>query len=88
MEPNLLMRAWMVAHVYGAKHQAAVCCAGSSGEGAFRESLGLQYTSSRHDATGLCTHYITGTCGDTPISRIYSGCVGFRVAGASPAPCA
>ena len=71
----------MAAHLYGAKYQAAVCCAGTAGEAAFRESLQPQYTSSRHDAKGLRTYYITGTCGDACISRITSGCIGKEVAG-------
>ena len=44
MDPPLLVRAWMMAHLYGAKVQAVVCYAGSSGEVAFRESLRAQYT--------------------------------------------
>ena len=63
MKPNLLMRSWMMAHVYGAEYQAVVCHAGSDGEVAFRESLCPQYTFERHDAKGLCTYHITGTCG-------------------------
>ena len=56
MQPNLLMRAWMMAHLYGAEYQAVVCHAGSGGEVAFRESLCPQYTSDRHDAKGLRTY--------------------------------
>ena len=52
MKPNLLMRAWMMAHVYGAEYQAVVCYAGSDGEVAFREALCPQFTSTRHDAEG------------------------------------
>ena len=70
MNPPLLMRAWMMAHVYGAEYQAVVCMCGSAGEAAFRESLYPQYTSPHHDAKGLCTYYITGTSGDATISRI------------------
>ena len=81
MDPPLLVRAWMAAHLYGAKYQAVVCCAGTAGEAAFRESLQPQYTSSRHDAKGLRTYYITGTCGDACISRITSGCIEKVVAG-------
>ena len=86
MQPNLLMRAWMMAHLYGAKLQALVCSGGSDGEAAFRESLEPQYTSLRHDAKGLHTYYITGTSGGVAISRISTffsyrtdtveGCVG------------
>ena len=83
MRPNLLMRAWMMAHVYGAEYQAVVCCAGSSGEVAFRESLCPQYTSDRHDAKGLRTYHITGTCGGKSISRIACGHAGREVAGAN-----
>ena len=79
MEPNLLMRAWMMAHVYGAKYQAAVCMCGSGGEAAFRESLRPQYTSSRHDVKGLRTYYITGSCGGDAISRVTSGYIGSDV---------
>ena len=39
MRPNLLMRAWMMAHLYGEEYQAVVCYAGSDSEVAFRESL-------------------------------------------------
>ena len=81
MEPNLLMRTWMMAHVYGAKYQAAACCAGSSGEAAFRESLEPSYTSARHDAKGLRTFHITGTRGGDSVSRIASGCIGHHVVG-------
>ena len=83
MKPNLLMHVWMMAHVYGAEYQAVVCYAGSSGEVAFRESLCPQYTSDRHDANGLRTYHITGTCGDTSISRIACGQIGREVAGAN-----
>ena len=72
MEPNLLMRAWMVAHLSMARYHAVVCCAGSAGEVAFREALYPQYTSERHDAKKLRTYYITGTCGGVTISRIAS----------------
>ena len=73
MDPPLLVRAWMMAHLYGAKYQAVVCYAGSNGEVAFRESLRAQYTSHRHDAKGLCSYYITGTCGgEANVSRIMS----------------
>ena len=85
-EPNLLMRAWMMAHLYGAEYQAVVCLAGSSGEVAFRESLCPQYTSDRHDAKGLRTYYINGTCGDTRVSRITSGRIGDDVPGTTDAP--
>ena len=81
MKPNLLMRAWMMAHLYGAEYQAVVCYAGSSGEVAFRESLCPQYTSDRHDAKGLRTYHITGTCGGTSISRIACGHIGHAVPG-------
>ena len=83
MKPNLFMRAWMMAHLYGAEYQALVCYAGSSGEVAFRESLCPQYTSDRHDAKGLRTYYITGTCGGTSISRIACGHIGSEIAGAN-----
>ena len=83
MKPNLLMHVWMMVHVYGAEYQAVVCYAGSSGEVAFRESLCPQYTSDRHDAKGLRTYHITGTCGDTSISRIACGQIGRDVAGAN-----
>ena len=71
----------MMAHLYGAEYQAVVCHAGSSSEVAFRESLCPQYTSDRHDAKGLRTYHITGTCGDTSISRIACGRLGSDVAG-------
>ena len=45
MEPNLLMRAWIVAHLSTARYHAVVCCAGSAGEVAFREALYPQYKS-------------------------------------------
>ena len=83
LNPNLLMRAWMMAHLYGAKLQALVCSGGSEGEAAFRESLEPQYTSARHDAKGLHTYYITGTSGGVAISRISSGHIGRQVAGTS-----
>ena len=86
MQPNLLMRAWMMAHLYGAEYQAVVCHAGSSGEVAFRESLCPQYTSDRHDAKGLRTYHITGTCGDKSISRIACGRLGRELAGANTGP--
>ena len=70
MNPNLLMRAWMMAHLYGAEYQAVVCLCGSSGDVAIRESLCPQYTSDRHDAKGLRTYHITGTSGGRRISRI------------------
>ena len=76
MQPNLLMRAWMMAHLYGAEFQAVVCSGGSSGEVAFRESLCPQYTSDRHDAKGLRTYHITGTHGGLAVSRIASGRIG------------
>ena len=82
MKPSLLMRAWMIAHLYGAEYQAVVCLCGGSGEVAFRESLCPQYTSDRHDAKGLRT-YFTGTCGGTSISRISCGRIGGDVAGAN-----
>ena len=80
------MRAWMMAHVYGAKYQAAVCMCGSGGEAAFRESLRPQYTSPRHDAKGLRTYYITGTSGENNSSRITSNCIGGTVDGTHNAP--
>ena len=86
MKPNLLMRAWMMAHLYGAEYQAVVCHAGSSGEVAFQESLCPQYTSDRHDANGLRTYHITGTCGSTIISRIACGQIGRDVAGTDGGP--
>ena len=86
MKPNLLMRAWMMAHLYGAEYQAVVCLCGSSGEVAFRESLGLQYTSDRHHVEGLRTYHITGTFGDTSISRIACGHIGRDVAGTDGGP--
>ena len=72
MEPNLLMRAWMMAHLHGAKYQAVVCLCGSNGEAAFRESLSPQYTSERHDAKGLRTFYVYGTYDGGSLSRITS----------------
>ena len=81
MKPNLLMRAWMMAHLYGAEYQAVVCLCGFSGEVAFRESLCPQYTSDRHDVKGLRTYYITSTCVDTNINRIACGHIGRDVAG-------
>ena len=86
MQPNLLMRAWMMAHLYGAEYQAVVCHAGSSGEVAFRESLCPQYTSDRHDAKGLRTYHITGTCGSRSIGRIACGRLGREVVGANSGP--
>ena len=86
MKPNLLMRSWMMAHLYGAEYQAMVCYAGSDGEVAFRESLCPQYTSMRHDAKGLRTYYITGTCGNTIISRIAFGKITNEVPGADAGP--
>ena len=86
MLPNLLMRSWMMAHLYGAEYQAVVCYAGSSCEVAFRESLCPQYTSDRHDAKGLRTYHITGTCGGVSISRIASGRIGDEVAGCDGCP--
>ena len=86
MQPNLLMRSWMMAYVYGAEYQAVVCHAGSDGEVAFRESLCPQYTSDRHDAKGLRTYHITGTCGGTKISRVACGRLGGEVAGADTGP--
>ena len=86
MEPPLLVRAWMMAHLWGARYQALVCCGGSSGETAFRESLRAQYTSSRHDARVLHTYYITGTHGDDNISRITSTRVGEKVGGITQGP--
>ena len=86
MKPNLLMRAWMMAHVYGAEYQAVVCYAGSDGDVAFRESLCPQYTTERHDAKGIRTYHITGTCGGTRISRIACGRLGGGVAGADDGP--
>ena len=86
MQPNLLMRARMMAHLYGAEYQAVVCHAGSSGEVAFRESLCPQYTSHRHDAKGLRTYHITGTCYGTSISRIVCGQMGNELVGASTGP--
>ena len=86
MKPNLLMRAWMMAHLFGTKYQAVVCNAGSSGEVAFHESLCPHYTSTRHDAKGLRTYYITGTCGDAIVSRIASGRIGSEVAGCDEDP--
>ena len=82
MKPNLLMRSWMMAHVYGAEYQAAVCHVGSDGDVAFRESLCPQYTSKRHDAKGIRTYHITGTFDGTRISRVACGRLGSRVAGA------
>ena len=86
MDPPLLVRAWMMAHLYGAKYQAIVCCGGSNGEAAFRESLRPRYTSERHDAKGLRTYYITGTCDETAVSRITSGCIGSNICGANGKP--
>ena len=73
MKPNLLMRAWMMAHVYVAEYQAVVCLCGSSGEVAFREALCPQYTSDRHDAKGLRTYHITGTCGTRSSAALLPG---------------
>ena len=81
MKPNLLMRAWMMAHLYGAEYQTVVCYAGSSGEVAFRESLCPQYTSDCHDVKGLRTYHITGTCGGTSISRIACRQIGRKIFG-------
>ena len=80
MKPNLLMRAWMMAHLYGAEHHAVVCLCGSCGHVAFRESLCPQFTSDRHDAKGLRTYHITGTCGNRSINRIACGRLGRDVA--------
>ena len=86
MEPNLLMRTWMMAHLHGAEYQAVVCCCGSSGEDAFQESLEPQFMSPRHDEKGLHTMYITGTCGGCSISRIASGFIGREVVGFPEGP--
>ena len=86
MEPPLLVRAWIMAHLWGAKYQAMVCRGGSSGEAAFRESLRAQYTSTRHDAKGLRTYHITGTCGGGCVSRIASARTGGEVRGAKGRP--
>ena len=73
MQPSLLMNAWSAAHFPSLRHQALLCCAGNSGEGAFRESLQGQYTSDRHRSKGLCAYHITGTAGNAPFSRITMG---------------
>ena len=81
MQPNLLTNAWSAAHLPSPRHQALLCCAGSSGECAFRESLQGQYTSDRHRSKGLCFYHITGTAGDTPFSRISMGRIGNALKG-------
>ena len=86
MNPCLLMQAWMVAHLYGARYQATVCSGGSMGVAAFRESLRPQYTSPRHDARGLRTFYITGTSGGSTISRITLGRIGYELTGLADEP--
>ena len=70
MEVPLLMRAWMMAHLYGAEYQAVVCLSGSNGEAAFRESLEPHFMSPRHDTKMLYTYYIIGTCDGTHIRQI------------------
>ena len=82
-KPSLLMLACILAHVYGAKYQAFVCAGGRSGEAALRESLSARYTTDRHDAKGLRTYYITGTCDGSKICRITSGSIGNVFAGAN-----
>ena len=76
MVPNLLMNVWSAAHLPSPRHQALLCCTGSSGECAFRESLQGQYTSDRHRSKGLCFYHITGTAGNAPFSRISMGQIG------------
>ena len=84
----------MAAHLHGARFQALMSLCGSSGEAAFRESLRAQYTTERHDAKGLRTYYISGTCGTANIRRIISSsrkgnhitCIGKTVPGVSGGP--
>ena len=39
MQPTLLANTWVVAHLPQEKYSALLCCAGSAGEVAFRNSL-------------------------------------------------
>ena len=39
LQPTLLANTWMAAHLPHTKYLAVLCCAGSAGESAFRNSL-------------------------------------------------
>ena len=43
MQPTLLANSWVAAHLPNTTHMAVLCCAGSAGEAAFRNSLDNQF---------------------------------------------
>ena len=43
MQPTLLANTWVAAHLPNTTHMAVLCCAGSAGEAAFRNSLDNQF---------------------------------------------
>ena len=44
MQPTQHANSWMAAHLPGTKYMGVLCCAGSAGEAAFRNSLDGQFT--------------------------------------------
>ena len=44
MQSTLHANSWMAAHLPGTKYMGVLCCAGSAGEAAFRNSLDGQFT--------------------------------------------
>ena len=68
MQPTLLANTWMAAHLPHTKHSAMLCCAGSAGEAAFRNSLDGQFAESGYEHLPLTlnkrrppTYHIVGT---------------------------
>ena len=78
MQPTLLANTWMAAHLPSEKYMAVLCCAGSAGESAFRNSLDESFAEAgyQHQPATLHhrrppTYYVTGTSrGSQPIRRI------------------
>ena len=51
MRPTLLANSWAVAHLPGTIYSALLCCAGSAGEAAFRNSLDVMFAEMGFDHT-------------------------------------
>ena len=71
MQPTLLANTWMVAHLPNEKYMALLCCAGSAGEAAFRNSLDSSYAGAGYEhlpATAKrrrhATYFVVGSNAD------------------------
>ena len=75
MEHTFLANTWIVAHLPGTKYTAVICCAGSAGEAALRNSLdgvfmeaGYQHLPATLNRKRPPTYYVVGTvAADQPI---------------------